>query len=94
MDDPPKNPADIFSPEPATFQFINYDVRSIGTLSDAKFQWKNMSSPTNMSSIPIIVENDDKNKDQDLVEITTNVDVSIIPDDEDVNIMLSFTLLR
>ena len=87
MDDPPKNPADIFSPEPATFQFINYDVRSIGTPSDAKFQWKNMSSPTNMSYVSIPNVDD---SDQGLVEITTNVDVSIIPDDEDVNIMLSF----
>ncbi len=66
----------------ATFQFLNFDVRSIGSVNSAAFQWMNASG---MQSIPI----PDVSGGQDLVEIT-NVDVSMIPDDADVYIMLNF----
>ena len=69
---------------PATFQFINFDTRSIGDLQSAEFQW---AYPNKTAGDPIPITG--VSGSQGLVDITS-VDVSMIPDDTPVDIMLSF----
>ena len=66
---------------PAAYQFLNLDVRSIGDVIGAEFQWVNASGIQNVT-IPGA-------GGEQPVDITS-VDVTSIPDDSPVNIMLSF----
>ncbi len=82
MDDPAQAPEKRnVAPKPATFQFLNFDVGSIGSVGSAEFQWMNASG---MQKTPI----PGVSGSQDLVDITP-VDVSNIPDDAKVDIMLN-----
>ena len=85
------------TPRPATFQFLNIDVRSAempdesnkdNMLLYATLQWKNSTGNQVIDRIPGI-GGDDQGL-QDLVDIT-NLPVSTIPDDSSVNIMLAFS---
>ncbi len=66
----------------ATFQFLNFDVRSIGDLRSAEFQWNNGTAQS--INIPNV-----RGSNQGLVDITS-VDVSRLADAESVDIMLDF----
>ncbi len=81
-DDPAQGTATHVAPKPATFQFLNFDVRSIGELTGASFQWGD-DMETAIGAV--------NGMDQGLVGITANMtEINNIPDNAQVDIVLDF----
>ena len=70
---------------PAVFQYLNIDVRSIGKITSATFQWQNASG--SLISTPLSIAGS-----QDMFPIAMDVvmNVNMIPDDSAVDIVLDF----
>ena len=70
----------------AAFQFLNFDVRSIGKLQSVSLNATGLQSPITIKDYGNYTNNQ---KDKDLVDIT-HIDVSSISDESAVDILLKF----
>ncbi len=86
-DDDAQDASDLQSPPPATFQYLNFDVRSFGELTDATLVFRNATNAV-LATIDLITD-DDYSEGQGLVPVPDGVTINPNLDDATVNLQLA-----
>ena len=87
-DDDAQVATDIRSPPPATFQYLNFDVRSLGELTGAMLVFRNATDVVDRMDL---ITDDDYSEGQGLVSVPDEVMITDNLDDTMVNLQLVIT---